>query len=144
MIMLKEPTSERVIAGLNLILTTLRQSLTMYLADSSPWIAGDTSNKLATLRSIVADQRRLIDELGTAIIARNGVAGRMGFPTEFTGMNDLSFDYLVQQAAEKYVKRDLQVIQRAVDQLEGDAEALELGQRVVGATKAHLDMLENC
>ncbi len=141
--MVQDSTSERTIAGLNLILRTLSQSLTLYLVDACPWVARDAMGKLETLHSIVADQRSLIEELGSAIMARHGIADRSGFPTEFTDLNDLSLDYLMKQAEKKYLPRDLLTMESAVEQLEGDRDAMELGQRIVGAAKAHLEMLSN-
>jgi hypothetical protein len=141
--MMLDLSSEKinVIAGLNRILKTLSRSLTMYLADSTPWVADDSARHLDTLRSIVADQRELAERLGRAIVARDGIVERAAFPTEFTNLNDLSLSYLMKLARENYLPRDIQTVERTIDLLERDQEATELGQRVLGALRAHTEML---
>lgn len=136
-------TSQQVVDGLNTLVKTLGSSLTMYLVDASPWVNRRSSGDMEALRSIVADQRQLIDDLGTAIIDRRGVVERIAFPTAFTDLNDLSLEYLLREAA-KFQARDLQTIESALDKLQSDPEALALGQRVLGAAKGHLEMLKQC
>ncbi len=137
------PAPQSVIKGLNMLVQTLSSSLTIYVVNASPWVRRESSCDMGVLESVVADQRQLIDQLGTAILDRRGIVVQGAFPTEFTDLNDLSLDYLLKEAA-KFQRRDLQTIEIALDKLDSDDDALALGQRVLGAAKAHLEMLNGC
>ena len=126
---------------LNLLVRVQNRSLPRYLMDAAPFVAPKHAGGKELLQSIASDQATLVDELADEILARGGIVDRGSFPTEFTDLHDLSLDYLLKRAAVDQQKI-VTGIEEAVTSLNGDRGAFELGQRVLGTAKAHLDMLE--
>jgi hypothetical protein len=93
-----------------------------------------------TLRSIVAGQRDLAQRLATAIMDRGGTVEPGDFPMEFTDLNFLSLDYLLKELA-RYGKQQVASIERIANRIV-DREARELALEVLGAEKAHVEMLQ--
>ena len=83
----------------------------------------------------------MIGRLGELIDARNGRVDRGSFPMEYTDMNMLSLDFLVQEMI-RCQKRDIADIERIVAELGADREARELAEEVLGSERAHLEALE--
>ena len=63
------------------------------------------------------------------------------FPFEFTGLVDLSADYLLGIIID-HQEKDIAVIQDCVNQLEADPLAQALAEESLGAAKGHLDSLQ--
>ncbi len=62
---------------------------------------------------------------------------------EFTGMHDLSIEYILQDVAKRQ-QREMEWIGNLSSLLETDATARALAQESLGAAKAHLQSLEEC
>lgn len=125
---------------LNRLYAIHQRSLPIYLSYAKPWSLGDDDRALGVLAEIVADQKLTIDRFATLILDHNGDVEPGEFPMSFTGLHDLSVDYLVQQMIE-HQQRDIAAIERSVGQLRMAPLAKALAEESLGAAKAHLDSL---
>jgi hypothetical protein len=126
---------------LNRLLSIHSRSLPMYLSYAlPPHIAGDERARDA-LRYIVADQRQYVDRNAQLILDNGGDVRHGAFPMVFTGLHDLSFDYLIKRMIAEQV-RDIGRIESCVRDLAAAPLAQSLAEESLGAAKAHLDALE--
>jgi hypothetical protein len=125
------------------ILATLNRSLAMYLADADPWRRSGDEPTAAALARIVEDQRRDVNRLADAIIDSSAAHVDAGqWPMEFTDLNFLSLDYLLQELI-RHQREDVAEIQRCASLLANDRDARELAEEVLGSEQAHLESLED-
>jgi hypothetical protein len=135
-------TKASTISALNNLLATLHRSLPSYLNYSSPWEHEGNERAVATLADIVLDQQALARRTADVIMAR-GYAPRWGeYPMEYTGLHDLSLDYLVKEVI-RAQQADIARIESFVDRVDDDREARELVQEALGASRAHLEALQD-
>lgn len=126
---------------LNRLLIFHHRSLPMYLHYATPYAGRADQRAVEVLRQIVASQEEMVDRIGELIIERSGRIQHGEFPMYFTGLHDLSLDYLVQRMiAEQH--RDIASIEQCVERLEGDPLGRALAEEALGAAKGHLDSLE--
>lgn len=126
---------------LNRLLTILHRSLPMYLNEASPWTQHGDQQASAALSQIVADQQRDCRRLADLVLERYGRLETGEFPMEFTDLHFLSMDFLVGELV-RYQQQDIEAIEQCVSRLAGDAKAQTLAQEILGAARAHLEMLE--
>jgi hypothetical protein len=125
---------------LNRLVVLHNRSLPMYLHYA---VAGwnDRSRQAAELlEQIVADQTEMVNRLGEMIVDGGGNVDSGEFPLAFTGLHDLSFDYLLQLMI-GYQRRTIQAIEKCVDQLPANRMSRPLAQEALGMAKAHLDAM---
>lgn len=127
---------------LNRILATLNRSLAMYLADADPWTQAGDEQAAAALARIVEDQRRDVNRLAEAIIDSAAHVDPGQWPMEFTDLNFLSLEYLMQELI-RHQREDVARIQRCTSLLASDRNARELAEEVLGSEQAHLESLED-
>lgn len=127
---------------LNRILATLNRSLAMYLADADPWTRAGDEQAAAALARIVEDQRRDVNRLAEVIIDSAARVDPGQWPMEFTDLNFLSLDYLMQELI-RHQREDVAQIQRCASLLANDRNARELAEEVLGSEQAHLEALED-
>ena len=127
---------------LNRILATLNRSLPQYLADADPWTQAGDEQAAQTLRRIVEDQRRDINRLAEYIIEHAAHVLPGQWPMEFTDLNFLSLDYLLQEIV-RHQRQDVAQVERCVALLDNDSEARELAEEILGSEKAHLEAVED-
>ena len=126
---------------LNRLSVIHNRSLPMYLSYASPsWRWGDDTAR-QTLQHIVADQKEYVDRIGSMIMDNDGVVRSGEFPMTFTGLHDLSFDFLLGKLIE-HQKRDIAAIEACVLDLNRNPMAKALAEESLGAAKAHLQSLE--
>ena len=80
---------------LNQLLRLLFRSLPVYLQGTQFWARGGDAPGLAVLQTIAADRKRFAKRLAAAIDQRGGMADAGQFPAAFTGLNDVSLDYIL-------------------------------------------------
>ena len=83
---------------LNQLLRLLFRSLPVYLRETQFWTRGGDAPGLAVLQTIAADRKRFAKRLAAAIEQRGGVADAGRFPAAFTGLNDVSLEYILDRA----------------------------------------------
>ncbi len=126
---------------LNRLLAVLGSSLPTYLDNTAPWADRGAENARALLARIASDQQQLTRRLTAAVRELGGLAVPGRFPIEFTATNDLSANYLVKKTAVLQT-RDVEIIQRVVDELAESPRLQALAKDVLGRAKQHLADLE--
>jgi hypothetical protein len=125
---------------LNRLLVIHHRSLPMYLGYAKPYAVRGDERAEEVLANIVEQQKEMVDRIGALIVERGGVVQHGEFPMYFTGLHDLSLDYLVRRMIADQ-KRDVAAIEQCVRQLEGDPLGKALAEEALGAAKGHLDSL---
>ena len=95
----------------------------------------------AVLGQMAEDQNRTADKLATMVLDANGQVDPGEFPMSFTGLHDLSVEYLVKQLIERQ-KKHITVCERLADMLDLAPYAQAAAREAVGEAKGHLDNLE--
>jgi len=126
--------------ALNRLYAIHNRSLPKYISYARPWPAPGDEEAWKTIELIVADQKRMIERIGEMLDARNCNVAVGEYPIWYTGLNDLSLDYLIGRMIEKQ-EQDIGAIQQCVDQLNLDPMAQTLAKEALGAAKGHLDSL---
>ena len=129
----------------NTVLNRLRvlhsRSLVAYLRYVCPWIRKEFHNAADILETMTDETQRIADRIGEMILARGGDVEAGEFPLEFTGLHDLSVDYLLKLLVEDQ-ESAITTIQTCVDQLGDDPLAQALAEESLGAAKGNLDSLQ--
>jgi ferritin-like metal-binding protein YciE len=127
---------------LNRLYIIENRSLAMYMVDSCPWTHSGDEKASQVIAHIVADQKAMSQRLADLIDAREGRLHNGSFPMQFTDLNMVSLDYLVGELA-RLLRQDIEAIRACVEKLDGDREAKELAEEILGAEQAHLEALED-
>ncbi len=125
---------------LNELIVMHSRSLPVYLTDAAPWLTDKEASTADVLNLIAADHLMTVDRLAEAVLERNGRL-RMGtFPTYFTGLHDLSIDYLLRETLKRQAA-DTARIAEIAGELAPDARAAALAKEAWGAAQGHLESL---
>jgi len=126
---------------LNRLLILHHRSLPMYLSYAMPYPMRGDEKARAVLDQIVDSQKEMVDRIGSLLIERAADVVHGEFPMYFTGLHDLSWEYLVKRMIADQ-RRDVAQIEECVEQLRDDPLGKALAEEALGAAKAHLDSLE--
>jgi hypothetical protein len=126
---------------LNRLLALLGGSLPMYLVSAPPHRQHGEEIAWEVLRHIIDDQKLMIDKIADYIESIDGTPNMGEFPMEFTGMHDLSMDYILQQVLKRQ-KNEVALIEHLSEQLKAGSQARALAQESLGAAKAHVQSIE--
>ena len=126
---------------LNRLYVLHQRSLVMYLHYAPPNQLAQHPRAAVTLAQMVADQTRTADKLATLILQSNGLVDPGEFPMAFTGLHDLSLDYLVKLLIERQVKH-VAACERLASALNMAPYAQAAAREAVGEAKGHLDNLQ--
>lgn len=126
---------------LNRLYVLHQRSLAMYLHYAPPNQLAQHPRAAVTLAQMVADQTRTADKLATLILQSNGQVDPGEFPMAFTGLHDLSLDYLVKLLIERQVKH-IAACERLASALNMAPYAQAAAREAVGEAKGHLDNLQ--
>ena len=130
-----------VVDQLGRLLRTLCRSLPMYLQEARPWTRHDDEPIEAALDCLASDQRALATRVADAIVEQGGRPDPGCFPVEFTAINDVSIDFLLQRAA-RCQQQDTATIKECVDRLTEVPLLHSLAEEIHGNAQGHLDILE--
>ena len=137
--MLMSPPST--IEVLNRLLVLHERSLPMYLSYAPPNRMADHPQAKAVLDQIVEDQKRTIDRLATIVLDSGGQVDYGEFPMAFTGLHDLSLDYLLKLMAERQ-KKLVAACENLANLLGSAPYAQAAAREALGEAKGHLQNLE--
>ena len=126
---------------LNRLLILHSRSLPMYLSYAAPWQLKADARAAAVLDQVVADQKRTVDRLANLMLESNCTLDQGEFPMSFTGLHDLSMDYLVSLCIDRQ-KKLIRVIERLADSLSLAPFAQAAAREALGEAKGHLENLE--
>lgn len=129
---------------LNELFRTVYRSLPMYLKSAPPW--SDPAHQAAreALDNIICDQQQTSQRIGEAILDRDGAVIPGDFPMVYTGINDVSIDYLLAHLFQQQheLVSDIEAIVAQLQQTP-DGDARELAEETLGSERAHLETLES-
>lgn len=128
---------------LNRLLALHARSLPMYLESAPPHRGFGDERIWASIRHIIDDQSMMVDKIADYIESLDGTPNRGEFPMVFTGMHDLSTEYIAKQVLDRQ-KHEVSVIEEISAALETGTPARALAQEALGAAKAHVESLEEC
>jgi hypothetical protein len=134
-------TSTDTIDLLNRILVLHARSLPMYLGYAKPDQIWKKPKAAAVLNHIVEDHMRTVDRLATLILDSHSTVDHGEFPMSFTGLHDLSVEYLFKLLIDRQ-KRFIAVVEKLAGQLTLAPYAQAAAREAVGEAKAHLENLE--
>jgi hypothetical protein len=117
------------------------RSLPMYLSYAPPWQVRNHPRFRETLENIVHLQQDMADRLATLILENGGQVDYGEFPMHFTGLHDLSVEYLLKQCIERE-KKGIAIIEKCVSLLALAPYAQAVAQEALGEAKGHLEALE--
>jgi hypothetical protein len=125
---------------LNRLYVLHHRSLAVYLHYAAPHRLAHNPSAASVLGQMVADQMRTADKLATMVLEANGQVDPGEFPMSFTGLHDLSIEYLVKLLIERQVKH-VAACERLAGLLTLAPYAQAAAREAVGEAKAHLDNL---
>lgn len=128
---------------LNRLLAIHGSSLPMYLASAPPHRQFGDESAWETLQHITDDQQQMIDKIADHVESLDGTPNMGEFPMEFTGLHDLSMDFILRKALQRQ-KNEVALIEQISADLEPGSQARALSQESLGAAKAHVEALEEC
>ena len=126
---------------LNRLLVLHQRSLPMFVTYASPWAEARDAEALEALRHLVEDQQRLAGQITDYMFERRWRVDSGEFPLEFTGLHDVSLEYLWPKLIESQ-QRNIREIQTCISGLGSDPYARALAEESLGSAKGHLETLE--
>lgn len=131
----------RTIDILNRLYMLHHRSLPAYLHYAPPDRIRNHPQARQVLAQVVADQAATADKLATMVLEEGGAVAPGEFPMWFTGLHDLSVEYLVGQLIERQQKF-IAACEGLADQLAASPYAQAAAREAVGEAKGHLDNLQ--
>ena len=128
---------------LNRLVALHGSSLPMYLASAPPHKQLGDEDAWEAIQLVIEDQKLMIDKIADYVESLDGVPNMGEFPMEFTGLHDLSMDFILQKALDRQ-KREVALIEQISAELEAGSQARALSQEALGAAKAHVQSFEEC
>lgn len=116
-------------------------SVAHYLWFARPWSGADAQPTADALKSLGESHRDHIRRLGELLISRRRHIPKGSFPAAFTGLNDLSVQYVVPLAIEDENKI-IRLLEAAAAELKLDSEAHTLLTDIIRSEKRHLQTLQ--
>ena len=128
---------------LNQLLAIHGGSLPMYLTSAPPHRGFGDEKVWEALTNVIDDQKLMMEKLSDHIEELGGTPFHGEFPMDFTGMHDLSMDHILKTVVERQ-KCEIEWIEHLSGSLESSSKANALAREALGASKAHLQSLEEC
>ena len=126
---------------LNRLLIIHARSLPMYLSYAAPWQVRRHPRFMETLENVVFLQKQMVDRLATLVLENGGLVENGEFPMWFTGLHDLSVEYLLSQVILRQ-KKEIAYIEKCVQLLNRAPYAQAIAQEALGEAKGNLQALE--
>lgn len=126
---------------LNKLLILHARSLPMYLSYALPWQVRQHPKFLETLENVVFLQKQMVDRFASLILENGGVVNNGEFPMWFTGLHDLSVEYLLGQVIDRQ-KKEIAFIEKCSQLLLRAPYAQAVAHEALGEAKGNLQSLE--
>lgn len=130
-----------VIDVLNQLLHLLSRGLSAYVVEINPWMQPGDESLRASLFNLADDRRLFASRTIHAISDNAGDPDPGPFPLEYTGLNDVSIEYLAGELVDS-LSIDIEILEALSAQLNGMPDLHALTQEILGNTKAHVEILE--
>ncbi len=133
--------SSTVIDALNQLLHVLCRGLPAYVVEVNPWFEPRSEPLRKALANLAADRRLLAGRTTQAILDLGAYPDPGPFPLEYTGLNDVSIEYLTQELIDSlYV--DIEILPEISAQLAAIPQLHDLSEEILGNTIGHAEILE--
>ena len=139
--MISSQKNSTVIEVLSGILRLLCRGLPTYLLEVKPWSQPEHERLRKALAQLVEDRRLYAGRVAQAIMDRGGFPDAGPFPLRFTGLNDVSLEYLVRVLIDS-LHVDMEILQTSSARLEETPRLHDLSEEILGNTKGHAEILE--
>jgi hypothetical protein len=126
---------------LNRLVAVHNCSLPMYLDSARPWTSRGDERTQTTLAHMVADQKRVVEQLGRMIVDAGGSVDMGQYPMRYTDTHDLALDFLLVKLIE-HQQAVVRTMEECVTALRGDPPAQAVAAEALGAAKGHLESLQ--
>jgi hypothetical protein len=126
---------------LNQLLHMLCRGLPAYAAELNPWMIPEHESLRQALADLDADRRLLANRTAQAIFKRGGHLAPGPFPLEYTGLNDVSLEYLAREVIGS-LQVDIEVLREFSTRLSDDPRLHALVEEILGNTVGHAEILE--
>ena len=136
-----QSSSSLIIDSLNQVLRLLCRGLPAYVSEIKPWTDSRHEPIRKALADLSADQERYAHRLANAIVQQGGHPDPGSFPLEYTGLNDVSLEYLAHDLV-VMLQADAEVLEILSDQLADHHSMHALCEEILGNTKGHAEILE--
>jgi len=133
-------SSQSTIDVLNRLYVLHHRSLAVYLHYAQPHRLASEPRASAVLAQMADDHARTADKLASLVLEANGLVDPGEFPMSFTGLHDLSVEYLVKQLIERQ-RKHIGACEKLADLLAMAPFAQAAAREAVGEAKGHLDNL---
>ena len=127
-------------AVLNRLAVVHNRSLAAYLTYAAPWSSGNDIEAMKKLRDIAEQHRETVDRLGEMIMDNGGHVQTGAFPMHFAAWHDLSLSFLLDKLIDSQ-QAIISTVDECAQQLNLAPMHQAVAQEVLGAAKAHLDIL---
>ncbi|QDU45899.1 hypothetical protein Mal52_43960 [Symmachiella dynata] len=127
-------------ACLNEVLIRILRGLLQYAGECWPWSSAEHGEEYPTIARLVAEQQEQVQELADLITERGALVDFGTYPTEFTDLNYVSLDYLLDALVQEQVQL-LADVRQAMTDCAGDPEGLERLEQIAKQAQQHLDTL---
>ena len=125
---------------LNQMLRLLCRGLPAYMIEMNPWMQPEHEPLSNALTNLADDRRLYAKRTAQAVSAHGGYPDPGPFPLEYTGLNDVSMEYLTQELIVS-LQVDMEILEAISAQLADNPELFSLAEEIMGNTKAHAEIL---
>jgi hypothetical protein len=126
---------------LNQLLHLLLRGLPAYVVEVNPWTQPGRQPLRKALANLAADRRLFANRTNQAILDRGASPDPGPFPLEYTGLNDVSMEYLTNEIIDS-LHVDIEILQEFSAQLRDIPELHALSEEILGNTIGHAEILE--
>ena len=126
---------------LNQLLNLLLRGLPAYVAEVNPWAQPKCQPLCQALANLAADRRLFANRTDQAILDRGAYPDPGPFPLEYTGLNDVSMEYLTNELIDS-LHVDIEILREISAQLAAIPELHALTEEILGNTIGHAEILE--
>jgi hypothetical protein len=133
--------SSTVTDTLNQLLRLLLRGLSAYAVEVNPWTQPGRRPPGKALANLAADRRLFANRINRAILDRGAYPDPGSFPLEYTGLNDVSIEYLANEIIDS-LHVDIEILQEISSQLAAFPELHALTEEIIGNTIGHAEILE--
>jgi hypothetical protein len=126
---------------LNQLLHLLLRGLPAYVVEINPRTQPGRDALRKALANLVDDRRLFAQRTVQAILDRGGNPDPGPFPLEYTGLNDVSIEYLAHELIDS-LHVDIEILEELSTQLVTIPELYALTEEILGNTTGHAEILE--
>ena len=126
---------------LNQLLHLLCRGLPEYVVEVNPRMRQGRQSLYKALTNLVDDHRLFAQRTAQAILDRGGYPDPGRFPLEYTGLNDVSIEYLAHELINS-LHVDTEILEELSTQLATIPELHALTEEILGNTTGHAEILE--